>query len=99
MNLEEIRNQFPILHRKVNGHPLIYLDNAATTLKPKSVVDAISSYYLNETSNVHRGIHFLSSQATEKYEQCRKLVAEFINAKSETEIIFTSGTTGGVNLV
>ncbi len=99
MLVEEIRKQFPILSRTINDKPLVYLDNAATTLKPLTVIDAIHTYYSNETANVHRGIHTLSGIATEKYENCRKLVAKFINSKSESEVILTSGTTESINLV
>jgi cysteine desulfurase/selenocysteine lyase len=99
MNLQEIRNQFPILSRKVNDKTLVYLDNAATTLKPQSVIDAITLYYNYETSNIHRGIHFLSAQATDKYEAARKAVQKFINAPSDTQVLFTTGTTGSINLV
>jgi cysteine desulfurase / selenocysteine lyase len=96
---DTIRNEFPILGRKVNDKPLVYLDNAATTLKPKTVITAINEYYSNETANVHRGIHYLSALATQKYEESRRKAQKFLNAKIEAEIIFTSGTTAGVNLV
>lgn len=98
-NIESIRAQFPILQREVNGKPLIYLDNGATSQKPQSVIDAISRYYSNENSNIHRGVHTLSQEATSAYEDVRKNVQRFINAKHDHEIIFTSGTTGGINLV
>jgi cysteine desulfurase/selenocysteine lyase len=98
-DIESIRAQFPILQREVNGKPLIYLDNGATSQKPQSVIDAISRYYSNENSNIHRGVHTLSQEATSAYEDVRKKVQKFINAKHDHEIIFTSGTTGGINLV
>lgn len=94
-----IRNQFPILHQKVHGHPLIYFDNAATSQKPLKVINAISEYYLKENSNIHRGAHYLSNQATEKYEKSREAVRRFINAESTEEIILTKGTTESINLV
>ena len=94
-----IRDQFPILHQKVHGHPLIYFDNAATSQKPLKVINAISEYYLKENSNIHRGAHYLSNQATEKYEKSREAVRRFINAESTEEIILTKGTTESINLV
>lgn len=98
-NLEKIRQDFPIFEQKINGTDLIYFDSAATTLKPRSVVDKISKHYLLETSNVHRGLHYLSDQATEKFEISRRKVQKFINAPDESEIIFTKGTTDSINLV
>ena len=94
-----IRDQFPILHQQVHGHPLIYFDNAATSQKPLKVIHAISEYYLQENSNIHRGAHYLSNQATEKYEKSREAVKRFINAESTEEIILTKGTTESINLV
>ena len=94
-----IRDQFPILHQKVHGHPLIYFDNAATSQKPLKVINAISEYYLQENSNIHRGAHYLSNQATEKYEKSREAVRHLINAESTEEIILTKGTTESINLV
>ena len=94
-----IRDQFPILHQKVHGHPLIYFDNAATSQKPLKVINAISEYYLQENSNIHRGAHYLSNQATEKYEKSREAVRRFINAERTEEIILTKGTTESINLV
>ena len=94
-----IRDQFPILHQKVHGHPLIYFDNAATSQKPLKVIHAISEYYLQENSNIHRGAHYLSNQATEKYEKSREAVRRLINAESTEEIILTKGTTESINLV
>lgn len=97
--LDQIRRDFPILPREVRGKPLVYLDNAATTLKPKAVVDKLSQHYLMETSNIHRGVYFLSEQATEAFEKVRFKVKDFINAPDEKEIIFTRGTTEAINLV
>lgn len=98
-NPEKIKSDFPILAQKVNGKPLVYLDNAATTQKPIQVINRISEYYEFENSNVHRGVHKLSQVATEKYEQARKYIAGFINAESEKEIIFTKGTTDSINFL
>jgi len=94
-----IRAQFPILAQQVNGKPLVYFDNAATTQKPMSVIDAESKYYTTLNSNVHRGVHYLSTQATIAFEEARKTVQAFINAASDSEIIFTRGTTEAINLV
>jgi len=99
LNVEEVRKDFPILHRQVNGKPLVYFDNGATSQKPQVVIDAITNYYTNENSNIHRGIHTLSQEATDAYEKARTTVQQFINAKHNHEIIFTSGTTGSINLV
>ncbi len=98
-NVDEIRKDFPILSRLVNNKPLVYFDNAATTQKPKSVIDSISNYYTYENANIHRGLHFLSELATELYENSRLKIKEFINALSVSEIIFTRGTTEGINLI
>jgi len=98
-NIEEIRKDFPILDQEINGAPLIYFDNAASTQKPKAVINAIKSYYENDHSNVHRGVHSLSIRATELYEASRKKVADYIGANSTDEIIFTKGTTDSINLV
>lgn len=98
-NIDEIRKDFPILDQEINGAPLIYFDNAASTQKPKAVIDAIKSYYENDHSNVHRGVHSLSIRATDLYEASRKKVADYINANSTDEIIFTKGTTDSINLV
>ncbi len=98
-DIDEIRNDFPILSRLVNKNPLVYLDNAATTQKPKSVIDSISNYYNYENANIHRGLHFLSELATELYENSRLKIKEFINALSVSEIVFTRGATEGINLV
>lgn len=96
---ERIRQDFPILHQQVNGHPLVYLDNAATTQKPRAVIDAISDYYCQDNSNVHRGAHTLADRATAKFENARKKVADFINAPATKQIIWTRGTTESINLV
>ena len=98
-DFELIRKDFPILEAKVNGHHLIYLDNAATSQTPNCVIDSISDYYKNLNSNIHRGVHFLSQKATEKYENTRKKFKDHLNANSTKEIIFTSGTTHSINLV
>ncbi len=94
-----VREDFPILNQKIYGKPLVYLDNAASTQKPSIVIDTISKYYSGQNSNVHRGVHYLSMEATEAFENSRKNIAGFINAKSSNEIIFTSGTTESINLV
>ena len=99
LNIEEIRKDFPILSRTVYNRPLVYLDNAATTQKPRAVVEAMTEEYYSVNANVHRGVHYLSQQATELHEQARANVKDFINARSETEIIFTRGTTESLNLV
>ncbi|MDR0534128.1 MAG: cysteine desulfurase [Verrucomicrobiales bacterium] len=99
MNAEQLRNDFPILHQQVNGRPLVYLDNAATTQKPLSVIETLDHYYRKDNSNVHRGLHELSNRATEAYEHARRRTAQFINAASADEIVFTRGTTEGINLV
>ncbi|KRO62782.1 MAG: cysteine sulfinate desulfinase [Cryomorphaceae bacterium BACL11 MAG-121015-bin20] len=99
LNIKEIRAQFPILNRKVNGNDLIYFDNGATTQKPQVVIDEIANYYKNENANVHRGVHFLSGLATDKFEQTRNTIKEFIGAKHNYEIIFTKGATDSINLV
>ena len=97
--LTKIRNDFPILKSRINNHQLVYFDNAATTQKPQSVIDGISNYYKSYNANIHRGIHSLAEKATEEFEETRSLVKEFINASSENEIIFTRGTTEGINLI
>ncbi|MCG7378877.1 cysteine desulfurase [Paenibacillus sp. ACRSA] len=94
-----IREQFPILHQEINGHPLVYLDSAATSQKPRAVIEAVKHYYEYENSNVHRGVHTLGSRATDAYEGAREKVAKFINARRTQEIIFTRGTTTALNLV
>ncbi len=96
---DQIRQDFPALHQTVNKRPLIYLDNAATTQKPQVVIDRLSRYYTLENSNIHRGAHYLSQQATEAYEQARKTVQSFIHAPHARQVIFTRGTTESINLV
>ena len=97
--IDSIRKDFPILGGEINNHDIVYFDNAATTQKPDSVINAISDYYKNYNANIHRGIHTLAEKATKEFENTRKSVKEFINAKSEREIIFTRGATEGINLV
>ena len=99
MNIDKIRADFPILSREVHGRPLIYLDNAATTQKPLCVLDAMRDEYLNVNANMHRGVHWMSQQATDLHEAARETVRRFINARSAAEIVFTRGTTEGLNLV
>src|SRR5256885_9021283 len=94
-----LRGDFPILDQSVHGQPLIYLDNAATTQKPRAVLDALRHYYEKDNANVHRGIHELSNRATAGFEAARTRAVEFINAQSGDEIVFTRGTTEGINLV
>ena len=98
-NPANIREKFPILSREVHGHPLVYLDNAATTQKPLCVLDAMRDEYLNANANVHRGVHYLSQQATDLHEAARERVRQFINARKIEEIVFTRGTTEAINLV
>lgn len=98
-DVNAIRNDFPILSREVNGKPLVYLDNGASPQKPQAVIDAVARGYSQEYANVHRGLHYLSNLATDKYEAVRGKLAKFLNAPSEDEIVFTSGTTEGINLV
>jgi cysteine desulfurase/selenocysteine lyase len=99
LDINKIRQDFPILKREVNGKPLVYFDNGATSQKPQLVIDAINKYYSFENSNIHRGIHTLSQEATNAYEEARKKVQRFVNAQHEHEIIFTKGTTDSINLV
>ncbi|MFQ5951560.1 MAG: aminotransferase class V-fold PLP-dependent enzyme, partial [Candidatus Geothermarchaeales archaeon] len=94
-DLEGIRRDFPVLNRRVNGRPLVYLDNAATSQKPLPVIQAIEEFYRNYNANVHRGIHTLSEEATIAFEEAREKIARFVNAKSSEEIVFTRGTTEG----
>src|SRR5438045_4328356 len=94
-----LREDFPILGEQAHGHPLIYFDNAATSQKPRAVIDALRHYYEHENANVHRGLHELSSRATEAYEQARQRVATYLGATSAEEIVFTRGTTESINLV
>ncbi len=98
-DVNAVRRDFPILSREVNGTPLIYLDNGASAQKPRAVIDAVTQGYAAEYANVHRGLHYLSNLATDKYEAVRGKIARFLNAGSEDEIVFTSGTTEGINLV
>ncbi|HJY82789.1 MAG TPA: cysteine desulfurase [Candidatus Binatia bacterium] len=97
--VERIRNDFPILKQQVHGKPLVYLDNAATSQKPQVVIDTVTQYYLAQNSNVHRGIHFLSEQATQAFEGARAKVARFLNASNAREVIFVRGATEGINLI
>jgi len=99
MNVSAIREQFPILHQHINEHPLVYLDSAASSQKPRSVIDAIKHYYELDNANVHRGVHTLGSRATDAYEGAREKLRAFLNARSTEEIIFTRGTTTALNLV
>ena len=98
-NVQEIRKDFPILNRKINGKPLVYFDNAATSQTPQQVIDVIVNYYSNYNANIHRGVHQLSQEATDKYEEARQIIQQHFNAKHAHEIIFTSGTTHSINLV
>jgi cysteine desulfurase/selenocysteine lyase len=98
-DVEQIRKDFPILDQKVHGKPLAYLDNAATSQKPKSVIDALTSFYLWDNSNIHRGVHELSERSTRAYEEARAKVRRFLNAAHDHEVIFVRGTTEGINLV
>jgi cysteine desulfurase/selenocysteine lyase len=99
LDIQKIRSDFPILSREINGKPLVYLDNGATSQKPQSVISAIDKYYSYENSNIHRGIHTLSQEATTAYEKARTTVQELLNAAHSHEVIFTSGTTGSLNLL
>lgn len=99
LNIANIRAQFPALHQEVHGHPLVYLDNGATTQKPQVVIDAIQQYYAEQNSNIHRGVHYLSQLATDAYEASRTCIQKHLNAKHTHEIIFTRGITEAVNLV
>ncbi len=98
-DVDKIREDFPILKRKINGYPLVYFDNAATSQTPQQVIDVIVDYYSNYNANIHRGVHTLSQEATEKYEAARKTIQTHFNAVKAHEIIFTSGTTHGINLI
>src|SRR5665213_1704524 len=98
-DVQSIREFFPILNRELNDKRLVYLDNAATSQKPQVVIDALSNYYSHYNANIHRGIHTLAEEATAAYEATRHTVRDFINASSSDEIIFTRGTTEGINLV
>src|SRR5690606_2533282 len=98
-DVETVRRDFPILSREVYGKPLVYLDNGASAQKPQAVIDAVSHAYSNEYANVHRGLHFLSNAATDKYEQARETVRRFLNAESVDEIVFSHSATGAINTV
>jgi len=98
-DVERIRGEFPGLHQEVHGHPLVYLDNAATTQKPRAVIDAVERFYLRDTSNIHRGVHTLAERATATYEGARRTVARFVGAPAAEEVVFTRGTTEAINLV
>lgn len=98
-DVQKVRRDFPVLHQKVHGKPLVYLDNAATTQKPLAVIEAIQHYYLHDNSNIHRGVHTLSERATEHYENVREQARKFLNAADTKEIIFVRGTTEAINLV
>jgi cysteine desulfurase/selenocysteine lyase len=99
LDVERIRQDFPLLQQRIRGKRLVYLDNAATSQKPQSVIDAVTRFYTSENANIHRGVHYLSERATDAYDQVREKVARFLNARSSREIIFTRGTTEGINLV
>ncbi|MDK2973415.1 MAG: cysteine desulfurase / selenocysteine lyase [Candidatus Sumerlaeota bacterium] len=99
LDVQRVREDFPALHQQVNGHPLVYLDNAATAQKPRAVLDALQHYYENDNANVHRGVHMLSQRATDAYEAAREAVRAFLNVESEKEIVFVRGATEGINLV
>ncbi|MFQ3221262.1 MAG: cysteine desulfurase/selenocysteine lyase [Paraglaciecola sp.] len=99
LNIDDIRSQFPILHQQIEGNPLVYLDNAATTQKPQAVIQAITDFYTQCNANVHRGAHHLSDEATRRYEKARDTVANFMHARDRKEVIWTSGTTEGINIV
>src|SRR5690606_17191451 len=99
LDISTIRNDFPILSQQVNGKPLVYFDNGATSQKPQVVIDAISDYYEQINANIHRGVHTLSQLATDAYEESRIKIQKHINAKFSHEVIFTSGTTHAINLV
>jgi cysteine desulfurase / selenocysteine lyase len=98
-DVETIRKDFPALHQEVYGRPLVYMDNAATSQKPMSVIDAISNYYLTINSNVHRGVHYMSQQATDAFENARIQIQKYINAEKSHEVIITKGATDSINLV
>jgi cysteine desulfurase / selenocysteine lyase len=99
IDVELIRQDFPLLQQRIRGKPLVYLDNAATSQKPQSVIDAVTRFYTSENANIHRGVHYLSERATDAYDQVREKVARFLNARSSREVIFTRGTTDSINLV
>src|SRR5688572_23426564 len=98
-DIDALREQFPLLAQEANGHPLAYLDNAATTQKPKAVLDAVTQFYLHDNANVHRGLYDLSRRATERYEEARRIAGRFINAADPSEVVWVRGTTEAINLV
>ena len=98
-DVEKLRGDFPILRQKIRGKPLVYLDNAATSQKPQSVINAITRYYERDNANIHRGVHFLSEHATEEHEAARVAIQQFLNAAHAKEIIFVRGATEAINLV
>src|SRR5690606_7451609 len=97
--VDALRAQFPALDQKVNGRPLVYLDSAATALKPRRVIDAVESVYGVDCANIHRAVHALSQRATARYESARDVAQRFLNASSRAEVVYTRGTTDGINLV
>src|SRR5918999_909077 len=99
LDVARIRDDFPILQRRIRGKPLVYLDNAATAQKPQAVIDAVSRFYRRDNANIHRGVHYLSAEATAAYDKVREQVAGFLNARSPREVVFTRGTTDSINLV
>ena len=98
-DVQRVRNDFPALHQEVHGNPLVYLDSAATSLKPRAVIDAVDEVYARDCANIHRAVHLLSQRATARYEEARKKVQSFLNAEKTSEVIFTRGTTEAINLV
>ena len=96
---QRLRKDFPVLHQEINGRPLVYLDNAATSQKPRQVIDVMTQYYEQYNSNVHRGVHYLSAKATTAYEAAREKVARFINASTDRELVFTRNASEAINLV
>src|ERR1700748_270692 len=99
IDVHKLRQEFPNLNIQVHGKPLVFLDNAATTLKPRCVIDAMNAYYITGVSNVHRGVHYLSEQATAAFEFSRQVVRQFIHARKVEEVIFTKGATEALNLI
>ena len=99
INIDQIRNDFPILSRKINGHELVYLDNAATTHKPRSVINSLVDFYENHNSNVHRGVHTLSMEATDKFEEAREKISSFINSQTSQSIIWTRNASESLNII
>lgn len=98
-NIDEVRKDFPTLHQQIYKRPLIYFDNGATSQKPQSVIDALNRYYTLDNANIHRGVHYLSQQATDQYEEARRVIANYINAESDKQVLFTKGATDSINLV